>query len=246
MNKEMIHLDVTTSTNDYLKDCPTPAPDHFVMVRADFQSAGRGQKGNSWESNAGENLLTSILTSPKGVRITEQFVLSMAGALAVKSVLDNYCGAIKLKWPNDIYWFDSKISGTLIETAVSGKEITRCIFGIGLNVNQEIFRSDAPNPISLLNITGLYTPIERVANELAEAFEAYYQRVMEGDKDAIVSEYNNALYRRFGLHRYEDTATGETFLASIDHVGTDGMLRLTDEHGQQRAYSLKEVRFVLR
>ena len=84
MNKEMIHLDVTTSTNDYLKDCPTPAPDHFVMVRTDFQSAGRGQKGNSWESNAGENLLTSILTSPKGVRITEQFVLSMAGALAVK------------------------------------------------------------------------------------------------------------------------------------------------------------------
>ena len=121
MNKEMIHLDVTTSTNDYLKNCPTPAPDHFVMVRADFQSAGRGQKGNTWESNAGENLLTSILTSPKGVRITEQFVLSMAGALAVKSVLDNYCGAIKLKWPNDIYWFDSKISGTLIETAVSGK-----------------------------------------------------------------------------------------------------------------------------
>lgn len=246
MNKEMIHLDVTTSTNDYLKNCPTPAPDHFVMVRADFQSAGRGQKGNTWESNAGENLLTSILTSPKGVRITEQFVLSMAGALAVKSVLDNYCGAIKLKWPNDIYWFDSKISGTLIETAVSGKEITRCIFGIGLNVNQEIFRSDAPNPISLLNITGLYTPIERVANELAEAFDAYYQRVVEGDKDAIVSEYNNALYRRFGLHRYEDTATGETFLASIDHVGTDGMLRLTDENGRQRAYSLKEVMFVLR
>ena len=85
-----------------------------------------------------------------------------------------------------------------------------------------------------------------MANELAEAFETYYRRVMEGDKDAIVSEYNNALYRRFGLHSYEDTTTGETFLASIDHVGTDGMLRLTDENGRQRAYSLKEVRFVLR
>ena len=151
MQHKIIHLAQTASTNDYLRALPSPQDDCMTVVYADWQTAGRGQGSNKWESEAGKNLLFSILVCPTSVDITRQFVLSMAGALAVKAALDKYTDGISLKWPNDIYWHDRKISGTLIETSVKGRTLARCIYGIGLNVNQREFHSDAPNPVSLYN-----------------------------------------------------------------------------------------------
>lgn len=244
MNIELIRLKETASTNDYLRSIATPSIDEMTVVAADHQTAGRGQGCNKWESEAEKNLLFSILTSPTSVAADRQFVLSMAGALALKATLDRYCEGISLKWPNDIYWHDRKISGTLIETSLQGKMIKRCIYGTGLNVNQREFHSDAPNPVSLYNIIGVETPLEDILDTILSEFQMYYQLAVNGCHDCIVESYNAALYRRQGMYPYQDTATGETFTARIEHVGTDGLLNLIDSHDQRRTYSLKEVKFI--
>lgn len=244
MLTKIVHLGTTASTNDYLRNAPTPSAGAMTVATADFQTAGRGQGTNTWESEQGKNLLFSILTSPTSVPADQQFVLSMAGALALRAALCHYTGHITLKWPNDIYWRDRKISGTLIETALRGKTISRCIYGIGLNVNQRVFRSDAPNPVSLYNIIGRETPLQELLDIILYHFAAYYQRATDGSFSGIIAEYNAALYRRSGLHKYQDVASGTVFNASIEQIGTDGMLRLVDTDNRHRVYSLKEVKFV--
>lgn len=235
----------TASTNDILRAAPTPSADAMTVAVADFQTAGRGQAGNSWESERGKNLLFSILTHPEGVSVGDQYVLSMAGALALKAVLDTYTDAITLKWPNDIYWRDRKISGTLIETTVKGKTLERCIFGIGLNINQREFRSNAPNPVSLYNIIGVETRLTDVLDAVIERFAERYAQAVQGDTRGITAEYNAALFRRHGFYWYEDCATGERFEAEISHVEPNGRLHLTDRSHNERAYWMKEVRFIL-
>ncbi len=244
MQTTITHLTQTASTSDYLRSVPTPPPGTMVVAQADFQTAGRGQGSNTWESEPGKNLLFSILLAAPTVPPTKQFVLSMAGALALKAALDNYTDGIMLKWPNDIYWHDKKISGTLIETSVRGKTIERCIYGIGLNVNQQTFHSDAPNPVSLLNITGRETPLQDLFGLILRHFESYCRRVEEGSFDSVVNEYNAVLYRRNEMHEYQDTSTAELFNASVKHVGTDGLLHLVDDKGEERVYSLKEIKFI--
>ena len=193
----------------------------------------------------GKNLLFSILTCPQNIAIADQYVLSMAGALALKAALDRYTDHITLKWPNDIYWRDRKISGTLIETTVKGKRIDRCVYGIGLNVNQREFRSNAPNPMSLYNIIGRETPLEEMLDAVLRSFELYYRRAVEGDRDGICAEYNAALFRREGMHAYEDCATHERFEARISRVAPNGRLHLIDADGHERTYWMKEVRFIV-
>lgn len=245
MQHKIIHLHQTASTNDYLRALPSPQDDSMTVVYADWQTAGRGQGSNKWESEAGKNLLFSILVCPTSIDITRQFVLSMAGALAVKAALDKYTDGISLKWPNDIYWHDRKISGTLIETSVKGRTLARCIYGTGINVNQREFHSDAPNPVSLYNIIGVETPAVQLLDEIVQHFDHYYSLAVSGSADSVVSQYHAALYRREGLHLYEDTSTGEQFSARIDHVSVDGRLHLALSDGTRREYTLKEVRFVL-
>ena len=242
---KILKLTETASTNDVLLAHPAPPNGEMVVAMAEYQTAGRGQAGNSWESERGKNLLFSILTCPQNIAIADQYVLSMAGALALKAVLDRYTDHITLKWPNDIYWRDRKISGTLIETTVKGKTLERCVYGIGLNVNQHEFRSNAPNPVSLYNIIGVETPLEEVLDNVLQHFSEYYRRAEEGDCAGICAKYNAALFRREGLHPYEDCATHERFEARISHVAPNGRLHLTDANGQERTYWMKEVRFIL-
>ena len=151
----VVRLDAVDSTNSFLRTY-TPADDEpMTVVVADYQTAGRGLGTNTWESEAGKNLLFSVLVHPTMLPVRSQFLLSEAGALALKEALTDYVkDDIRLKWPNDIYWKDKKLSGTLIETKLAGGRIKDCIFGVGLNVNQEAFHSDAPNPVSLCQILG--------------------------------------------------------------------------------------------
>ena len=128
---------------------------------------------------------------------------------------------------------------------MKGRTLARCIYGIGLNVNQREFHSDAPNPVSLYNIIGVETPIEQLLDEIVHHFDHLYSLAVGRHSDHIVSQYHAALYRREGLHLYEDTSTGEQFSARIDHVSADGRLYLALSDGTMREYTLKGVRFVL-
>lgn len=234
MKIRQIHLEETTSTNTYIKGLVLEA-DEMVVVSTDWQTAGRGQGVNRWESERGKNLLFSLMARPSFVAVQQQFALSMAGALAIKAVLDRFTPDIRIKWPNDIYWRDRKISGTLIETSLAHGEISRFVYGIGLNVNQVQFVSDAPNPVSLAQITGKQVALMPLLDSIVEAFLAQWDLLKAGQTHLIATRYNAALYRARGFHRYSDKQGA--FDAELVGVETNGIITLRDRQGQLRTYS---------
>ena len=229
-----IHVEETTSTNTYIKGLALEA-DEMVVVSTLWQTAGRGQGVNRWESERGKNLLFSLMARPSFVAVQQQFVLLMAGALAIKGVLDHITPDIRIKWPNDIYWRDRKISGTLIETSLAHGEISRFVYGIGLNVNQVQFVSDAPNPVSLAQITGKQVALMPLLDNIVEAFLAQWNFLKTGQAHLIAARYNAALYRATGFHRYSDKQG--VFDAELVGVETNGIIALRDRQGQLRTYS---------
>lgn len=243
MNIRAIHLKETDSTNRWLADYTPASGEDMTVVVADYQTAGKGQGTNTWESEVGKNLPFSILIHPSMVPVARQFLLSEMGAVAIKSVLEKYTDGITLKWPNDVYWKDKKLCGTLIQTSIAQHHIKNCIFGIGLNVNQTEFRSDAPNPISLVQILGHELDCEELLLEIVEAFKKAMELVLRADYNSIVALYHSALYRSHGFHTYRD-ADGE-FEGALVEVEDDGHLILRDREGVMRSYAFKEVQFVL-
>ena len=134
----LIHISETNSTNNYLQSlCSKQKVEELTVVVADFQTSGRGQRGNSWESDSGKNLLFSIVIFPEFLEARRQFLISQIISLAIKEELDTYTTDISIKWPNDIYWHDKKIAGILIENVLSGSTFSRAIIGMGLNINQK-------------------------------------------------------------------------------------------------------------
>lgn len=246
----IIMLEETDSTNRYLTDlCNTsqPAPAEFTTIATRFQTSGKGQRGNSWESEAGSNLLFSTVLYPHFLAVQRQFVLSQMVSLAVKEELDTYTDEISIKWPNDIYWKEKKISGILIENVLQGISIGQCIIGIGININQVVFHSPAPNPVSLKQITGCdYHPLE-ILQGFLQRLNTYYQHLQTATDEHfqmyIADRYQKALFRREGFHAYAD-AHG-TFMARLANVEPDGRLVLEDEQGYLRKYLFKEVQYVL-
>lgn len=152
---EIVQLDSVGSTSSWLASMGDEAP-HGLAVMAREQTAGRGQRGNSWEAEPGMNITLSLMLRPQGLHPGRQFVISQAVSLAIVDLLDTLVPGrkVSIKWPNDIYIDDRKVCGILIENSITGLSITRCIVGIGLNVNQLRFLSDAPNPVSVAQLTG--------------------------------------------------------------------------------------------
>lgn len=238
----IIEIDSTSSTNSWLaenSDC-VEAP---ALVYALEQMAGRGQRGNSWEAEPGKNLTASVLMVPDGVEPWRQFVISEAVALAVCDLLLELGVVTKVKWPNDIYAGDKKICGILIEHSIMGREITRTIAGIGVNINQEIFRSDAPNPVSVKQLTGKENAIETVARKLGEKIEARISQIPSG---TIHSEFMRNLWRGDGgYYPFYDKLHGEAISARIADIAPDGILTLQTADGEDRKFAFKEVEFLL-
>lgn len=239
----IIRLASVDSTNNYIRSLQTQeGSDEMTVVVADYQTEGRGQGTNKWESEAEKNLLFSLLLHPKEVPVGKQFLLSEYGALCLKEVLDEYVGGgIALKWPNDIYWKDQKLCGTLIEMRLSGGRIKDCVFGIGLNVNQTVFTSDAPNPVSLAQILRKEVDKDDLLLQIIHSFNKNYEWIRSANYATIVGLYHNALYRGNGFHPFED-AEGK-FEGAIIEVEDDGHLILRDRSGEIRSYAFKEIKY---
>lgn len=233
----------TASTNTFLHEMmrQDKLPEGFLLY-TDFQTAGKGQPGNTWESENGKNLLFSMLLYPHSIKVYEQFILSEITGLAIRKVLEKYTDDICIKWPNDIYWKDKKIAGILIENSLFRDRIDTCIIGIGLNVNQEVFISNAPNPVSLRQITGNDINREILLMEIQAELLNIYQNY---SPEFIHQEYLNNLYRRNGFHRYAETTANTVFDAEIEDVLPDGRLILRIQAGEIRTFYFKEIQFVL-
>ena len=222
------------------------------LVTTDYQTHGHGQVNTVWESARGENLLFSFLFRPQHITAGEQFFLSEIACLAVAHTLDAYTEGISVKWPNDVYHHDRKISGMLLRHTLSGAQIAATLVGIGLNLNQKQFVGDAPNPVSLRQIIGRPVDREEVLNRFAHHFDRLLRTVTPPDPDERLAqrqrlhgEYLRRLYHHDGAHDYVDTASGETFSAHIIDVAPTGQLTLRTTDGRLRHYHFKEVRFVV-
>jgi BirA family biotin operon repressor/biotin-[acetyl-CoA-carboxylase] ligase len=242
LNSQLIyHLPKTESTNQSLRLLADAEnlPDKSI-VRTDYQTKGRGQVGNTWESAAGMNLLCSILFYPPQLPANQSFAILELAALSVKYTLDKYVPDIFVKWPNDIYLLNKKISGILIENDIAEGLISRSIIGIGINLNQTEFQSDAPNPISLSMFTGNTYDIKVVLNQLHANFTQLANEFETGMFDRLHQNYCTSLYQRDGFHTYED-ANGH-FKARIHSIEPSGHIILERPNGTLSRYGFKEVK----
>lgn len=230
----------THSTNALIWEMLREKPlSEGMCVFTDFQTAGKGQNGNSWESEAGKNLLFSIVLYPDQIPIDRIFLISQLVSVAIKQILDQYCENISIKWPNDIYRNDEKLGGILIENSLQGNKIKAVVIGIGLNVNQLRFVSDAPNPVSLKQIIGKSLNRKQLLEKICQKIGDLYQEL---NAERIRLEYAEAIYRKVGFHTYR--AENETFQAKISEVHPDGQLQLETESGERKGFYFKEVEFI--
>jgi BirA family biotin operon repressor/biotin-[acetyl-CoA-carboxylase] ligase len=189
------------STNELLwKGIREKSVSEGFVFYTDFQSAGKGQIGNSWESQFGKNLLFSIALFPRQIPIDEQFIISQFVSMAIKRTLDKYTDNKSIKWPNDIYWKDKKLGGILIENSLQGREIKAVVIGIGLNVNQIEFKSDAPNPVSLAQILNKTIARKKLLIDIRQNILQLYQDL---DIYKIRTEYFKSLYRNTGFYTFK-------------------------------------------
>lgn len=243
---EIIHLEEVDSTNSYIvrESDRLQAP---VMVIAHAQTAGQGQRGNSWESESGKNLTFSVFYRPADLAPMQQFAMSEAVALAVTDFLGMHGINAKVKWPNDIYFEDRKICGILIRHSIMGECIEWSVIGVGINVNQTHFLSNAPNPVSMRQITGKMYDLHMLEEEMARLLEKRLDAISDQyGREALHSEFFGRLWRGDTMpHPFCDASTGQIFDACIESIAPHGpiSLRLTD--GSLRTYAFKEVSFIL-
>ena len=250
MDFKIIHIEETDSTNRWLmtqgdgsfvtsRDVTKEPSPCVIVVVADYQTAGRGCGNNSWESERGKNLTFSMLIHPDGLPANEQFHITEVVSVALCETLEAYIyNKVEIKWPNDIYVGDRKICGILIENRLQGSVIKDSIIGIGLNVNQCVFLSDAPNPVSLYQLTGQETD----RDALLQQFLTAVGRVAASS--TVSEDYRARLYRKGIAAPYEDSSG--RFMATLIDVEPDGRLVLQDEAGQEHTYAFKEVQFVIK
>ena len=240
-----IRLDNINSTNSYLAGLSSDKDLHEgTVVLTHNQEQGRGQRGTFWESEAGKNLTLSILLKPTFLRPDDQFSISKAIALGVADCVVNVLDmiSVKIKWPNDIYIGDKKVAGILIENSVSGNSIGHSIIGIGINVNQEKFSAELPNPTSFKLIAKKTFDLENCLEKLCSCIERRYLQLRSHPKE-IDSDYLKNLYRFDESSNYN--YRGEKLKAKITGISKIGKLILEKENRGKFECDFKEVEFIL-
>lgn len=236
-------LDVVDSTNRYLRDEADNLwvdGKEIVAVTAWHQTAGRGQRGNVWQSQSGDNLLLSILVRPgRMLEAKNQFLLSQAVAVAMHRAMLQHDIDVRLKWPNDIYVGNRKLAGILVELDYSGAFVEQAIVGIGLNVNQTEFPPMDRVPVSMKMLLDKDVHVDDALASVLGSFERCYRMLLCGDSGAIAREYNSLLLGLGERHRFSD-ADGE-FTAVIEGVEPAGHLLLQRDDGTLSRYAFKEV-----
>lgn len=250
-----MYIRETNSTNTLLREQYSEALPNLYTIRTDYQTAGRGQAGNGWESEDGKNLLFSTLIR-SDIRPAEQFRLTMMVSVAMWEMLSQYLpnDLLTIKWPNDIYYGDKKLAGILVENILSGNRIVYSIAGIGLNVNQLEFKSDAPNPISMQQIMGEAYDVEVLLSGFLNALQVCFEIPTKALKDA----YMKHLYRCKGAFPYIEREVSiaptmivraaeaeQMFMAEIEDVTPLGQLVLRTDGDEVRTYHFKQIRFVI-
>lgn len=248
MNSKIMWLNDVESTNSFLaeKIQKKGSLPHGFVVCADYQSAGRGQGSNQWESERAKNLLFSLLLKPQSVTVLNQFIISQVVALSLRDTVEKFLQhKVSIKWPNDIYVGDKKIAGILIENFLQGTKIKQSIVGVGLNVNQTSFTSDAPNPISMYQVANIKFDCRVILADFLSHIQAYFTDNIIENSETIRNLYWKHLYRNEGFYPFEDR-NNRQFYAKIKTILPNGHLVLERKNNLECfTYAFKEVRFCL-
>ena len=232
---QIIRFDELLSTNNKLKELIRDQDlKEYTIVQTFCQTAGKGQAGNSWESENNKNLTFSLFLKPVYIEIQNQFIISKAVALGILEALKVYAPDFTIKWPNDIYYKNKKIGGILIENALRQNTISESIIGIGLNINQTTFVSDAPNPVSLKSIVNKNFDLDTILSEVTSGIIDQINVIQSGNCTTIHQQYINQLFRKTGYYPYKD-AHGE-FMAQISGINAYG--HFTTDHIRRRKSQL--------
>lgn len=244
LGQKINYLPTCQSTNDIAASLISSetALDGTVVITGN-QTAGRGQRGNQWEAQPGQNLTFSVILQPSFLQPNEQFWLNIAVSLGISDWLATYLGdRLKIKWPNDLYVEQRKIGGILIENTLYGYSIAWSVVGIGLNINQTRFQTATAT--SLIN----ETPNEYdfvlpdVLPLLLESIERRYLALRSGQRDILKTNYLQRLFRY--QEESDFIADGERFRGMI--VGVEESGRLAIQVGEKlRSFAFKEVEFVI-
>lgn len=235
--------DRLTSTNEYAWELAFENVPEWTVAVADFQTKGKGQGMNTWESNYRENLSFSVIVYPKKMDASNMFYLSKAVSLAICEALEIQHIEACIKWPNDIYVGDQKIAGILIEQSIMNQKVLHSIIGVGLNVNQNEFSPSIPNPVSMIQLLDKEIPLEFILHDILLRLQVYVEKVKAHQFDTIDKLYTNRLYRKTGFFPYK--TDNKTFDAQIHSVEPKGALVLMEKNGTKTSYLFKEVEFIL-
>lgn len=219
------------------------AAEEGAAVLAHFQKKGRGQSGNSWESEPGMNILASVVLFPKFLAAHQQFYLSKITSLAILNFLNEKTSKVSIKWPNDIYVENKKIAGILIENSVQGNTLHSSILGMGININQQKFSKTIPNPVSLKQITGDSYNTENLLEKILDYIYRWYDLLKSGNTEKIDQAYLSNLFRFNEWHKFSENNI--IFEARIIGIGEIGQLFLEHKNGKTDAFLFKEVEYVI-
>lgn len=245
IGKVLLHLKELNSTNAYALNLLTKnKPGEGTVVSAWNQTQGRGQIGSSWESEAGKNITISIILYPSFLPIRQQFILNQAISLGIFDFISKFISTqVKIKWPNDLLVRDKKIAGTLIQNILSSNIFQSSVIGVGINVNQVLFKSDAPNPTSLKLETKKEYDVNSLIDLLCSAIEKRYLQLRAGNISILQQDYLNNLHQFQEEAIYQRTDNREIFSGKIVGIDESGKLIIDHKKGQS-AFSMKEVRFL--
>lgn len=240
----IVRLDEVDSTNNYANRQIRESSVHEGTVFLAYdQTAGRGQQKNTWESAPGENLVFSIVLAPEFLEIRDQFMLSKVVTLGIYSALNKYVVDLKIKWPNDIYAGNKKLGGILIENSIMNGLLRKSVIGVGINVNQEVFYSNAPNPVSLKMLTKEHWDCDLVLSEILSGIDWYYKLLKNKEFVGINREFESVLFRMNEIHSYR--TDDDEFQGEILGVNGIGQLIIRKTDGQLLEFHFKEVEFLI-
>ena len=242
LRNNIVYLKSVDSTNDYANRLiKKKGADEGTVILAEFQNQGKGQRGNFWESEAGKNLTFSFILRPRSLPAQKQFYLSMAVSLGIIRFFESEKIEAFIKWPNDIYVGRKKIAGILIENSLNRDTIDYSVIGIGLNVNQEKFLSDAPNPTSILLEKNIVSEPDNVLDKLLTVLELQLRQLYENKLELLRDNYLRYLMLRGKLSTF--IAGGCSFEGEIINVNEAGELVLQLKDGAKKSFGFKEIVF---
>ncbi len=240
--KNSHYLPSCHSTNDVaLEMIQKGDAENGTIVITDHQTNGKGQRGNVWKTEKGQNLTFSLILVPDFLLAAEQFQLNFVVANALKSVVDRKIeSTVKIKWPNDLMHNDKKVGGILIENVLSGKKINHCVVGVGLNVNQTNF--EFPTATSLKNISAQDFDLEELAIELIEEIIGNLEKLKKGGLAILHQAFKNDLFWLNEKKIFEKE--NAYFMGTIVDVSVDGQLIMETNEGLM-TFGIKEFKYVL-